>query len=218
MARKLQVFLMFTLVTLVVASVAHAQGRRFRGGTTLISVAANEAVQKDAGIATDQADKISKLNDEFRDARRALREDMDIDFAELRDLPEEEQREVQQEIQDANVKLEAEYEPKLVALISKEQLARVKQIYVQASGLGSQAVCKELGVTDQQQEELTSIQQEFRTKRREAREGGGNREAYAKLRNEQEEASVKILTADQNTKYVAMKGKMFDVAQLRRRR
>ena len=53
MSRKLQVFWMVTLVTLVVASVAHAQGRRFRGGMTLISVAANEAAQKDAGIATD---------------------------------------------------------------------------------------------------------------------------------------------------------------------
>ena len=144
---------------------------------------------------------------------------MDIDFAELRDLPEEEQQKVRQEIQEANEKLKAEYEPKLVALISKEQLARVKQIYVQASGLASQAVRKDLGVTDQQQEELTAIQQEYRGKTRELRQGGGgDREAFAKLRTEQEEASVKVLTDDQKTKYVALKGKVFDIAQLRRRR
>ena len=224
MSRKLQVFWMVTLVTLVVVSVAHAQqGRRgrFGGGTDLFRVAANEAVQKDVGIATDQADKIREIAGAFRTEQRQQREDLGVSRQERQDLSPEERREVFAEIQKAGEKLLAEYEPKLAEVVSKEQMARLKEIRVQAAGLTDRAVRKELGVTEQQQEELAAIQQEFRGKQRELRQGGGgggNREARAKLSQEQQDASVKILTDDQQAKYVAMKGKPFDVSQLRRGR
>ena len=76
-----------------------------------------------------------------------------------------------------------------------------------------------MGVTDQQEEELAAIRQEFGAKTRELFQGGGgDREAFQKLRQEQEEASIKILTNEQKAAYVALKGERFDVAQLRRRR
>ena len=219
MSRKLQLLGIVALVTLMMASVANAQGRRFGGGTNLISVAANEAVQKDAGIATDQADKIRELSRDFREARRALREDIGVNFRELQDLPDDERQEVLKEINDANAKLAATFAPKLTALIGKEQLTRVKQILVQATGLSNLSVRKDLGVTEEQQAKLAAVQEEFRGKMTELRQGGGfDRDAFAKLRTDQEAANVNVLTDDQKKKYVALKGKPFDVSLLRGRR
>jgi hypothetical protein len=209
---------MVVLATLVIANVAQAQRRGGRGGTNLISVAANEAVQKEIGIATEQAEKINELNEAYRQARREQRESSGVS---IQDLPEEEQLKARQDQQQASAKLQAEYEPKLGEILSEEQLKRVKEIRAQATGLADSAVRKEVGVTEEQEEALAAIRQDFAAKTRELFQGGGGgggREAFQQLRQEQEEASVNILTDEQKLKYAALRGEQFDVALLRRQR
>ena len=223
MARKLQVFSAVALVTLMIASVAHAQGRgfgRFRRGD-LFRLAAHETVQKELGVATEQADKIREISEGYRSAQRELWEDIGVSGEELRDLADEERRKVFNEIREALQKLEDEHEPKLAEVLSKEQMTRLKQIRAQGGGLTKPGVVKALGLSEGRRSQLVALAEEFRGKRRELfQDGGGEnrREKFQKLRSEQEEASVELLTADQKTKYVALKGKVFDVAQLRRRR
>ncbi len=225
MCRKLLWSLGLSLiaVALVAAPVLGQQGRGrglFGRTQSLISLAGNEAVQKELGVS--DAAKVNALAEEFREA---IRQEMTgVDFQGLRDLPQAEQaaemRELQAKTDAAQKKVNETLEPKLKEALTAEQLKRLGEIRIQANGISSlldAAVVKELGVSDEQQKRITAIRDEGDRARRELLGGGNNPEAFAKMREITEQSLAKatdVLDAGQKEKFTALKGKPFDVAQL----
>jgi hypothetical protein len=218
----------------LVASPVMAQQGRGRGGfglfgrgqQSLISLAGNEAVQKDLGVT--DASKLNSLAEEYREAIRQEMSSSGIDFQGLRDLPEAERdaklREFQSKSEAATKKVNESLEPKLKEALTADQLKRLGEIKIQAAGIAAlldAAVVKELGITDEQQKKITAIRDESDRARNELTaglRGGGNvQEAMAKIRELSAQSLTKatdVLDASQKEKFAALKGKPFDVAQL----
>ena len=225
MCRKLLWSLGLSLlaVALVASPVLGQQGRgfgRFTRNQSLISLAGNEAVQKELGIA--DAAKVTALAEEYRDALRQELSSSGVDFQGLRDLPQAEQaaklRELGQKTEAATKKLNESLEPKLKEALTADQLKRLGEIRIQANGIASlldAAVVKELGISDEQQKKITAIRDEGDRARREL--DGNNDEARAKARELTEQTlakSIDVLDAGQKEKFTALKGKPFDVSQI----
>jgi len=67
---------------------------------------------------------------------------------------------------------------------------------------------KELGINEQQLEKIKVIDKDYFAKMREAREaGGGDREGFRAMGEKRREEIKKVLTEEQNTKYVEMERK-----------
>lgn len=223
----------------VMASSAFAQpggagGRGGRGGgfggggmggrQSTVSLAGNEAVQKELGLTDDQIAKVKTLGEE---ARAELRPSGD-GFAGLRDLPESERRAKMTELMakqaEASKAVAEKYKPKLAAVLDAKQVERLDQIALQAAG--SQAysdptVVKALNLTQDQQDKIASINKEAGEKARELFGGGGgagegNGEKIRELNQTRDKDLAAVLTADQAAAFAKLKGKEFDVAQLRR--
>ena len=225
MCRKLFGALGLSLVAVaLIASPVLGQQGRGRGGLfgrtqSLVSLAGNEAVQKDIGLS--DAAKVTALATEYREA---IQQEMSgLDFAGIRDLPEAEQaakmREFQTKSEAAAKKVNATMEPKLKELLTADQLKRLGEIKIQANGIGSlvdAAVVKELGLSEEQQKKIADIRAEGDKARTELLRGG-NQEAFAKARELAEQTLTKatdLLDAGQKEKLAGLKGKPFDVAQL----
>jgi len=196
-----------------------------------VMLAGNEAVQKELGLTEDQIAKVKTLGEE---ARAELRPSGD-GFAGLRDLPEDERRAKMTELmakQAETSKAVAEkYKPKLAAVLDAKQVERLDQIAIQAAG--SQAysdpdVVKALKLSKEQQDKIASINKEAADKSRElfgaggggggagGGAGAGNFEKIRELNETRDKDLAAVLTADQTAALAKLKGKEFDVAQLRR--
>lgn len=228
----------------VMASSAFAQpggagGRGGRGGAgafgggmggrtqSTLSLAGNEAVQKELALTDDQIAKIKTLNDSAREELRGGNDG----FAGLRDLPEDERRAKMAEMMakqaETSKKVADKYKPKLAEVLDAKQVARLDQIALQAAGAQAYAdpeVVKTLKLTKDQQDKLASITKEAGEKTRElfgqggggAGGGGGNMEKVREINTARDKDLAAVLTADQATQLASMKGKEFDVAALRR--
>jgi len=210
-------------VVLVASPVLGQQGRG-RGGLfgrtqSLVSLAGNEAVQKEIGLT--DASKVTALATEYREA--ITQELSGLDFAGIRDLPEAEQAAKRQEFRTkseaAAKKVNATLEPKLKELLTADQLKRLGEIKIQANGISSlvdAAVVKELGLSEEQQKKIADIRAEGDKATTELFRGG-NQEAFAKIRELTEQTLAKatdVLNAGQKEKLAGLKGKAFDVSQL----
>ena len=230
MCRKLCWALGLSLVamTLVASPVLGQQGRG-RGGfnrtQSLVSLAGNEAVQKEIGLT--DASKVTALAGEYREA---LQQELSgVDFQGLRDLPEAERaakmRELTAKSEAAAKKVNESFEPKLKEALTADQFKRLGEIKIQANGIAAlldAAVVKELGLSDEQQKKITEVRTESDRARNELmaglRGGGGNnQEAMSKIRELAAQSLTKatdMLDAGQKDKFTALKGKPFDVSQL----
>ena len=214
----------------LVAMTAEAQ-QRGRGGfgfggqsRGIVSLASNEAVQKDLGLSGDVVSKLNTLNDDYRAARTKEYETAGIDFQSFGNLSDDERRKVTAKMNDVNTKLNEESTPKLKELLSADQVKRLKQIRVQEQGgesLTDPDVAAELALTDDQKKKVAEVQADYSRKQRElfGRGGGGGdfQERIAKGRElalARDKQAVEVLTAEQKTKYEALKGSPFDVSQL----
>ncbi len=221
---------------LVVAALAsaqqvQAQGRRGGGmfgqqGVSPLTVAASPAVQKELKVKPEQQEKLSDLARDVTDERRDQLSGAGLNFQGLRDLSREERQkrmaEIQSKMAEINKAVNAKFMPVLEKILDKDQLVRLKEIAVQAAGpeaLHDPDVVKELNITKEQQDKLHKIAEEYRTKQRELFGGGTDqqeaRTKLAELRTEQTAKSVEVLTKEQQAQFTKMKGKEFDVSQIR---
>lgn len=195
-------------------------GGRPQSTVTLVGI---EAVQKELALTEDQVAKVKTLGEE---ARAELRPSGD-GFAGLRDLPEDERRAKMTELmakQAETSKAVAEkYKPKLAAVLDAKQVERLDQIAIQAAGsqaYSDPAVVKALNLTQDQQDKIASINKEYGEKTRElfsaGGAGGGGGEKMRELGQTRDKDIAAVLTADQTAAFAKLKGKDFDVAQLRR--
>jgi len=168
------------------------------GGMSHAALLRQEAVQADLGISADLKAKITS------------------------ELPErgpggggggnltDEQRQKWMDERRARV---AEEDKKVAGLLSPEQLARLKQIRVQALGAGvlmDETLAKELSITDDQISKLQSAM-------RDMRQGGGGGGNPGEMRAKMTAKAMEILSTDQKAKLEALKGPSFDVSKLQMR-
>ena len=230
--------ILFTLalvVTALAVTIASAQQKgRGRGGfgfgfgggpTGLVTLAANEAVQKDLGVSGDVVGKLNSLRDEYNAAQTKERQAAGVDFQGLQNLSDDERRTKMAEFQrkgtEIAAKLNNDFMPKLKALISEDEIKRLKQIQLQSQGSGAltnQDVASELKLTDEQKKKLADLTTEYDRKQGVLLRGDGDQqERFAKLRElrtERDGKALEVLTAEQKEKFTALKGSPFDVAQL----
>jgi hypothetical protein len=207
---------------------ACGQGRGLFGmqqGINPLAVAGFEPVQKELGLKSDQAEKVKDLVAGYREELSQGMQESGIDFQALRDAPADEREKKMAQIAEISKKVSDKYRPKLNELLDKTQKTRLHEIAIQFAGAGAlqdAGVVKKLGLTQEQKDKLASIRKDFAAKQREIVAGGGDQaERFAKMRELREQQTAKateILTKDQQAQFTKMKGKSFDVAQLRQRR
>jgi hypothetical protein len=223
-------FIVALVAGTLAASTAQAQqGRGFgfgRSMSSLMTLAANEAVQKDLGVGADVAGKLRTLSEDYRTASRKEFEALGIDFQAINDLPEAERaakrREVGEKLTAVAAKLDGEFNPKLKEALSADQFKRLRQIQIQAAGIETfidPDVAKELALTDEQRKKIADLRTEYERKQQDLPRTEGNfQERFAKIRElnaERDNKANELLTAEQKTKLTALKGNAFDVSQLR---
>ncbi len=211
-------------------------GRGFMGGQRGAGTAGgkygllgNPAVQNELALSDAQKEKLRSI---VQDYREALRPD-GAAFQDLRDLPAEERREkmaqLARELNEKRKKVDAEFAPKYGEVLEEVQLARLNQIHIQVLGLTAlrdEEVAKELKLSQEQQDKLKSIAEEFAPSRDQAERRDGpppsaeereaRREQFAAEAEKRKEALLEVLTAEQKAAFEKLKGDTFDVSQLRR--
>ena len=180
------------------------RGRGFGGGgVTHAALLRQEAVQADLGLSAELKTKIStELPDQGPRGGAG--------GGNPRDMTDEQRRKWMEERRARNV----EDDKKIAGLLSPEQLARLKQIRVQALGAGilmDETLAKALAITDDQIAKLQSAMQDLR------QGGGGGGGNPGEMRAKMTAKAMEILDADQKAKLEALKGPAFDVSKLQMR-
>lgn len=190
-------------------------------GMPLVTLAGTESVQKELGLSGDVAGKLTALRDEYRAAQQKELQAAGINFQNIQNQSAEERRANGEKMLAIGAKLNEEFNPKAKALLNADQVKRIEQILLQANlgNAGSAALLGELAarlnITDDQRQKLRTLGEEYGAKRRDLFTGGGfDREAAVKLRQEENEKMVALLTAEQKQKLDELKGNPFDVSQL----
>jgi Spy/CpxP family protein refolding chaperone len=207
------------LVGLLIAESVSAQppgrgfGMRGRGG--IISMAGNEAVQKELGLSDKEKEELAAIVQAYGDD---IREQFAADS--FQNASDEERQKAFAKLQEANQKLMEKYVPAIKDILKPEQFTRLQQISWQASGslaLIDPEVVKALELSKEQQEKIASISQEYRQKQAGLFRGEGNREeSFLKLRSLSQERDQKVeevLSKEQKDKFTELKGKPFDLGQ-----
>jgi hypothetical protein len=180
-------------------------GGRNRGGRFLteLQIVQIEPVQKELAISDDQKASIGKLAEESRPNAGG-------GGGGNRPTPEE----MQQRRDDQN--------KKVAEILLPNQQERLDQIMLQLQGadaLSDPKVAEKLQLTDDEKTKLTDLSTEYQQKRRDLfQQGGGgggggaaNQDAIQKLRTEQNDKAMAILTADQKDQFTKMEGTKLDI-------
>ena len=194
-----------TLLVTLSATDASAQppggrGRGMGGMMSHASLLRQEPVQADIGLSADLKKKIASELPERGPGGGG---------GNPRDMSDEQRQKWMEERRARNT----EDDKKIAGLLSPEQLARLKQIRVQALGAGAlmdESIAKELSVTDDQVSKLQSAM-------RDMRQGGGGGGNPGEMRAKMTAKAMEILDADQKAKLEALKGPAFDVSKLQMR-
>ena len=174
------------------------RGMGMGGMMSQASLLRQEAVQADLGLAADLKKKIAA----------ELPERAPGGGGNPRDMTDEQRQKWMEERRARNT----EDDKKIAGLLDAKQLARLKQIRVQALGAGAlmdDTLAKELAITDDQDAKFQSAMQEMRQGG-----GGGN---PGEMRAKMTAKAMEILSADQKAKLEALKGPAFDISKLQMR-
>jgi hypothetical protein len=170
-------------------------------GVTPLRLLQIEPVQKELALSDDQKSQVTKLAD---DARQALG-----GGGGGGNRPTQEQM---QQTRDDQAK-------KVAEILLPNQQERLDQILLQLQGsqaLTETKVAEKLQLTDDQKKQLTDLNTEYQQKRRDLFGGGGgggrpDQDAMNKLRTEQTDKAMAILTSDQKDQFTKMEGTKFDL-------
>ena len=175
------------------------RGMGMGGMMSQASLVRQEAVQAELGLSPDLKAKIASELPERGPGGGG---------GNPRDMSDEQRQKWMEERRARNT----EDDKKIAGLLSPEQLARLKQIRVQALGAGvlmDESIAKELSVTDDQVTKLQSAM-------RDMRQGGGAGNP-GEMRAKMTAKAMEILNAEQKAKLEALKGPAFDVSKLQMR-
>ena len=207
----------FTAIAALALALAFAQtslaqqqgrGRGFGRGFSVSQpqLASLEQVQTELKVTPEQKAKISEINEQLAEDRRALgRPEGQDGFRQRAEQIE---------------KLNAEATKQLHAAIDETQQNRLREIWIQVNGTGvlsDEAIAKELKITEQQQEQLTSTRRESFQAFGEAFRSAGDlsedqrREKLQELRRESEQKVLAVLTAEQREQFEKMQGEKIEI-------
>jgi hypothetical protein len=200
-----------------------AFAQRFGSRTnSLMSLAANEAVQKDIGIAGEAVTRLNAINEEYRNASQKEFTAIGIDYTAISDLPAleraAEMRKATEKTALVNRKLTADFLPKLGEVLQPEQIQRLKQIQLQASGIDvwtEPEIAKELDLSDEQQKKFAELRNDYN--RRQQLLDGDFQQRFARIRElnlQRDQLALELLSAEQKAQLTELKGAPFDVSQL----
>ena len=203
-----------------------ALAQRFGSRTnSLTGLAATESVQKHLGLSGETVNRLNTISEEYRAAIQKEYTALGIDYSAISDLPAAERavemRKASEKTTDINRKLAAAFLPKLTEILTPDQILRLKQIQLQASGTDvwtEPEVAKELDLTNDQKAKITELRNEY--SRRQPTDGDFQ-QRFAKIRElnaERDAKAIELLTAAQKAKLDELKGAPFDVSQLGFRR
>lgn len=184
----------------------------------IIGLATNEAVQKELGISDQEKEKLEKASqayfDEFREQVQSA------GGGNFQDASQEERRKMMAKLQELGQKLTAKHLPAIKEALKPDQFTRLQQISWQVAGsaaFNDPDLIKALDVSKEQQEKINAVNQEYQQKQAGLFGGGGGgnfQEAFAKMRElgqERDKKAAEILSKEQQEKFVALKGKAFDL-------
>lgn len=179
-----------------------------RGGDNSLATLQRKDVQKELAVTSEQVAKIEALAKKNQEDMRAAREAMQNGGGDRTAM-----QEMQKKAQEATKK-------EIEKILTADQNKRFKEIQIQMMGgraLMNADVQKELGVTADQKAKIEAVQASQRDKMQDMmqqmRDGNLDRtqmqEAMQKMNQSIADEMIKVLTADQKTKFEAMKGKPF---------
>lgn len=191
-----------------------------RGGqldaTTLVGI---EQVQKEIGLTGEKLEAVKEVINSSREAGR----EMFAGLGNIREMSEEDRTKAIAEMRTKREKMTAELTAKINPHLSAEQITRLNQIVLQQQGvraLDQADVIVKLDLTEDQQLKIAELNESLAAEQRTIMEGAreAGRDGFAQIREKSEalrkgtEAKVlAVLTAAQAEKFVAMKGKPFEL-------
>lgn len=203
MLKKILLALMFT----VVAAMANAQPDLFHrpgflAGRTFLTLSLFEEVRTELKTSPDFNTKSDALLEKVQGEMTEVFQNANGDFA------------------DARVKgeaINAKYDDELVKLLTPDQLARLKQLFIQFNGgnaIANPTIEKDLSITDDQKAKIKQVQADSGKKMMGLFGSGGspedNMKAMQKLQEDQKADLEKVLTDDQKAKFKTMQGDKFE--------
>lgn len=192
----------------VLSAPAQAQfGRRGGGAMAGFGALMSPAGQKELNLSEDQVAKL-------RDVSENLRTTMGEKFQSLQDVPQEERREKMQAIMS---EVSEGLQKEVKGILNDDQMKRYQEISLQSMGIAAfeqEEVAKKLELTDDQKQQITTIQEDSRTQARSAFQNaqGDRQAAFQKIREIQDQAEQKVhalLTDQQKETWKGMTGKEF---------
>ncbi len=207
------VLILTVLSTFALTSVdALAQRGGFRGGFAggpgggfgVGGLLMSEQVRGEIELLPDQEEELRALGEDTRDRMRDL-------FSGMRDLPREERRAAFEDARAGMEEIRQDVESQVKEVLMPHQFERLKQIEVQQQmargGTASVAqgqLAEQLGLTDQQKEEMQQKAQEAQR---------DLQEKITQLRLEARESILSVLTSEQRAKFDQLVGKPFEMDQ-----
>jgi len=183
-------------------------------------------VQKHLGGNGEAVHRLNTISDEYRTAIQKEYTAQGIDYSAISDLPAAERavemRKASEKTADANRKLAAAFLPKLQELLTPDQILRLRQIQLQASGIDvwmEPETVTELDLSKDQQAKIKELREDYN--RRQQQLDGDFQQRFAKIRElnvERDAKALELLSSAQKAKLDELKGVPFDVSQLGFRR
>jgi vacuolar-type H+-ATPase subunit E/Vma4 len=212
------------LCAVVESTLAQERGRggMMLGRSSLVMLANAEPVQNELSLESEAKEKIRAMADQF--SNEAREQFQSASGGNLQNASPEERQQMMAKMQEVTQKLNAKYTPKLKEILKPEQYQRLQQISWQAGGAAAfndPELVQALNVTKEQQERIAAVNQDYQQKMRGLFGGGNAQDAFAKMRElnqERDQKAVEVLTKEQQEKFKELKGKPFDLAQLRQGR
>ena len=185
------------------------------GGGGVFMLVRNEAVQKDLALSSEAEAKVKSLTEEFD---KGLGERPDFENLSREEVGKAMEKRIELSKTQAEKLL-----PKLKDALSADQFVRLQQIQWQTMGVDAYSdaeIVKALPVAQDQQDKIKAINTEYAGKFDELRRGGrdeNGREKMQVLFKERDSKISEVLTKEQLDKFATLKGKEFDISQLRGR-
>lgn len=200
--------LIVVVAALAGSAMAQGGGGQRRGGQrgggnqySAMNLVRNEDVQKEIGITDDQKAKITDLQTSTRQKSQEARQNAGDDQAAARE---------------ATTKINEDAQKQLAAILTPDQVKRLKELQIQWGGLqlvsSDKQLQSDLGVTDDQKAKFADLRTKQQQAMTDARaNANGDRqammEAMQKLQKDNDAAINQILTDDQKAKLATMGGK-----------
>ncbi len=146
-----------------------------------------ENVQKEIGLTPEQKEKLLEI---ARKAAEQMKNEPATDWAKFRDLTPEEQRKVQKEVADRYAQRAEESKKQIEQVLTPKQIEQIKDMEFRqraASMLYMPQVLQQIGLTDEQKQQLQKIREETQIK-------------MTQLQRESQDRTLGVLTPEQAKK------------------